>query len=265
MVAQPRVPFVEGLGMQMLRVRVGHLTRVGAGAVVVGTIELVNEVLDFAKDYWWLIFPIGGVAGGWATRVGAYNEKRRRDKIELARIKASAQTEQTRITQTSRTAIQKAFARHDGVNERWFGYEVDLATLIDYPMMTDLREPLTLAFHRAKLRADDLRPTDPDELLDPAAFAEYRDAVGEYATSFDAAEREARRRRQSDFSPVERERLERARRLVAIAADNAATPAERQAAYRKARTELDGLIAVPPAASEQLETRIAAALEPRRD
>ncbi|MBD1320038.1 hypothetical protein G3I13_08955 [Streptomyces sp. SID6673] len=206
-----------------------------------------------------------GVTGGWAARVSAYNEKRRRDKIELARIKASAHTEQLRITQTSKAAISKVFARHDDVDARWFGYELDLATLIEYPMMTDLREPLTLAFHRAKVRADDLRPADPGELLDPAVFAEYRDAVGEYATAFDAAEREARRRKQADFSPVERERLERARRLVAVAADSAATPAERQAAYRKARAELDGLIAVPPAASERLEGRIAAALEPGRE
>ncbi|MGK2318848.1 hypothetical protein [Gordonia rhizosphera] len=222
-------------------------------------------MMNFAGDFWWLIFPIGGVVGGWAARIAAYNEKRRRDKIELERIKANAQIEQLRITQTSRSAITKTFARHDDVNDRWFGYELDLATLIQYPMMTDLREPLTLAFHKAKVRADDLRPTDPDELLDPAVFAEYRDAVGEYATAFDAAEREARRRKQSDFSPVERERLERARRLVAIAGDEAATPAERQAAYRKARDELEGLIVVPPPAAQQLETRIVAALEPGRE
>lgn len=224
----------------------------------------MQDVLRFFGEYWWLIFPIGGVTGGWAARVARYNEKRRRDKIELARIKANARSEQLRITQTSKSAIAKAIARHDDVNARWFAYEVDLATLIQYPMMTDLREPLTLAFHRAKVRADDARPAIPDELLDPAVFAEYRDAVGEYATSFDAAEREARRRKQSDFSPLERERLERARRLVAVAADDAATPAERQAAYRKARAELDGLISVPPPAAEQLERRVAGELGPGR-
>ncbi|MXP21824.1 hypothetical protein GIY30_10730 [Gordonia sp. HNM0687] len=215
-------------------------------------------------DFWWLIFPIGGVVGGWAARIAAYNEKRRRDKIELERIKASSRAEELRITQTSKTVIAKTLARHDDVNDRWFGYELDLATLIQYPMMTDLREPLTLAFHRAKVRADDLRPNDADELLEPAAFAEYRDAVSDYAAAFDTAEREARRRRQADFSPVERERLERARRLIAVAGDDGATAAERQAAYRKARDELEGLIAVPPAAAQQLEQRIAGALEPGR-
>ena len=48
---------------------------------------------------------------------------------------------------------------------------------------------------------------------------------------------------------------------VGIAADAAATPAERQAAYRKARQELDGLIDVPNAAAAQIEQRIAGELE----
>uniref|UniRef100_UPI003D931650 hypothetical protein n=1 Tax=Gordonia sp. B7-2 TaxID=3420932 RepID=UPI003D931650 len=221
----------------------------------------MDQVLNFAQDYWWLIFPIGGVVGGWAGHIARYNEKRRQDKIELAKIKANAQSEQIRLTQASAEQIAKVTTRHDRVNERWFGYELDLATLIDFPLMTDMREPLTLAFHRAKVRADDLRPASSTEVMEPQDFAEYRDAVGDYAAAFEAAEREARRRRQSDFSPVERERLERARRLVAVAGDSGATPAERQAAYRKARAELDGLIDVPAPAAQELERRIAGELE----
>lgn len=221
----------------------------------------MDQVLNFAQDYWWLIFPIGGVVGGWAGHIARYNEKRRQDKIKLAKIKANAQSEQIRLTQASAEQIAKVTTRHDGVNERWFGYELDLATLIDFPLMTDMREPLTLAFHRAKVRADDLRPASSTEVMEPQDFAEYRDAVGDYAAAFEAAEREARRRRQSDFSPVERERLERARRLVAVAGDSGATPAERQAAYRKARAELDGLIDVPAPAAQELERRIAGELE----
>ncbi|NED69737.1 hypothetical protein G3I15_53350, partial [Streptomyces sp. SID10244] len=75
----------------------------------------MGDVFAFIGGHWWLVFPIMGVTGGWAARVSAYNEKRRRDKIELARIKASAHTEQLRITQTSKAAISKVFARHDDV------------------------------------------------------------------------------------------------------------------------------------------------------
>ncbi|MET4166795.1 MULTISPECIES: hypothetical protein [Gordonia] len=226
----------------------------------------MNEIVSFATDNWWLIFPIGAVVGGWAGSIGKYNEKRRKDKIELARIKANAQTEQLKLTTTSADQLRRTLRQHDSLNEKWFGYELDLATLIEYPMMTDMREPLTLAFHRARVRADDLRPEPgaqgplPDS-MSPADFAEYRDAVGEYAAAFDAAERESRRRRQTDFSPVEREALDRARKLIGVAADSAATPAERQAAYKKALAELEGIIDVPQVAAAQLERQIAGALE----
>ena len=119
--------------------------------------------------------------------------------------------------------------QHDALNEKWFAYELDLATLIEYPLMTDMREPLTLAFHRARVRADDLRPESDsaavgtaEASMSAADFAEYRDAVGDYAAAFDAAEREARRRKQTGFSPIEREALDRARKLINVAADTGA-------------------------------------------
>ncbi|MGC4933230.1 hypothetical protein ACLQ3C_06065 [Gordonia sp. DT30] len=220
----------------------------------------MDQFLHYAQSYWWLIFPVGGVVGGWANHIARYNEKRRRDKIELARIKATAKSEQLRITQADAAQVNKVRKRHDEINEKWFAYELDLATLIEFPMLIDMREPLTLAFHQAKVRADDLAP-EPGETLDPETFGDYRDAVQVYAASFDAAEREARRRKQSDFSPIERESLDRARKLISIAVDAAATPAERQAAYRKARSELDGLIDVPSPAAAALERGIAGELE----
>ncbi|MCX5043832.1 hypothetical protein OG921_11710 [Aldersonia sp. NBC_00410] len=221
----------------------------------------MTSVFEFAGSYWWLVFPIGGVVGGWASRVARYNEKRRQDKIELERVRASAKTEQLKLTRATNAQIHKSLAAHDALNQRWFDYEVDLATIIDYPLMTDLREPLTLQFHRAKLAADDLRPDDPGELFDIDRYTEYRDAVHAYSLAFDTAEREAKRRKQSHFNPIERAALERARKLVMVAMDEAATPAERQSAYRKARRELDGLIALPEVSTMRLEQRIAGALE----
>ena len=226
----------------------------------------MTGILEFASNNWWLIFPIGGIVGGWAGSIAKYNEKRRKDKIELARIKAAAQTEQLKLTTTSVEQLRKTLKQHDGLNEKWFAYELDLATLIEYPLMTDMREPLTLAFHRARVHADDLKPEPPhagdtETTLAPADFVDYRDAVGDYAATFDAAEREARRRKQAGFSPIEREALDRARKLISVASDSGATAAERQAAYKKARAELDGLIDVPPLAAERLERQIAGELE----
>lgn len=61
--------------------------------------------------------------------------------------------------------------------------------------------------------------------------------------------------------PIEREALDRARKLINVAADTGATPAERQAAYKKVRAELDGIIDVPRVAAAHLEQQIAGALE----
>ena len=57
--------------------------------------------------------------------------------------------------------------------------------------MTDMRDPPTMAFHRAKLRADLLRPGKAEDLLDgPDAARQYLDAVEAYGTAFNAAEAE---------------------------------------------------------------------------
>jgi hypothetical protein len=95
-------------------------------------------------------------------------------------------------------------------------------------MMTDMRQPLTVAFHQARSRAY-LHPATIDDVLgDRDAQLDYRDAVHEYASAFDVAEAEAIRRRRSDFSTEGQERLERAQHLLRVASDEAATPHERQ-------------------------------------
>lgn len=82
-----------------------------------------------------------------------------------------------------------------------------------------------------------------------------------YAVAFEVAEQEARRRRRGDFSPLEQERLAKAQRLLAVALDGAATGPERQQAYQRARTELDGLLDLPRPAAVALENQVRAALE----
>ncbi|HMS75216.1 hypothetical protein [Gordonia sp. (in: high G+C Gram-positive bacteria)] len=226
----------------------------------------MGPLFSFLSSYWWLVFPFAAIVGGWGKAVAAYSERRRRDKIELARIEAEAAQRAVATSAPPRVRqLAKTMATHDKVNDRWFSYEMDLATLIDFPMLIDLREPLTEAFHRARVRADTLRPAEPDDFDDPADIERYRDAVREYVVSFEAAEREARRRRDSGFTADERESLNRARKLTATASDEGATPAERQAAYRKLRDELRGIIDVPGAAGEHIERSIALAIERGRD
>jgi hypothetical protein len=152
--------------------------------------------------------------------------------------------------------------RHDRTDARWLDYEIDIAKLLDFPLMTDMRDRLTVAFHKAKSHADWLRPDSVDDILgDRDAQLEYRDAVGEYVAAFDVAESEATRRRRSDFSAEGQERLARAQHLLRLASDSGATPQERQSAYARAHKELDGLIVLPATTRASIERKIAGEIE----
>ncbi|MCH9667935.1 MAG: hypothetical protein K0U80_08755 [Actinomycetia bacterium] len=156
-----------------------------------------------------------------------------------------------------RRAITRTIEEHDRTDTRWLEYEIDVAKLLDYPLMTDMREPLTERFHRAKLRSDLLRPADVADLVDDReATRAYLDAVQEYVTAFDVAEAEAIRRRRTGFSEEEQERLDRAQRLLRVSTDVAATSQERERAYRLARRDLEGLIVLPERTRAELERRI---------
>lgn len=216
----------------------------------------MEELLEFAGDYWWLVFPLSGVFAAWGSSWSKANERRHQRKVELYKIRHQGQ----QLEQTRAGEVEALIAAHDAVNKRWLDYELDVGKLIDYPMMTDVREPLTVAFLRAKRDADALRPTTSDS-LSAARCAEYRAAVNNYDVAFSVAESEARRLKSSSFSEKERQRLTTARKLVTIAVDDAASPAERQTAYRRARRELDGLIVLPDAAVNRLEEQVARALE----
>jgi len=86
-------------------------------------------------------------------------------------------------------AIRRVLDEHNRTDERWLEYELDVAKLLDFPLMTDMRDALTIAFHKAKLRAEFLRPVKAEDLLDDReAAAQYMAAVEDYATAFNAAE-----------------------------------------------------------------------------
>lgn len=154
-------------------------------------------------------------------------------------------------------AIKRALDVHEKTDGRWLEYELDATRLLDFPVMTDMRDPLTTRFHRAKLRADLHRPLRAEDLFDDRdAARQYLDAVEDYVTAFNAAESEAKRRRSSDFSPEERQRLARAQSLLRVAEDTAATTQERKHAYQLARTELDGLIVLPDNTRASIERGI---------
>ncbi|KRE71646.1 hypothetical protein [Arthrobacter sp. Soil762] len=163
------------------------------------------------------------MVAGWARQWSKASERRHRRRLELYKLKNQA----VQAEQASQAQVAALMAAHD-----------------------------------AKREADGLRPATPEEMTTAARLAEYRAAVHSFELAFDVAEREAKRIKDSNFTGPERQRLATARKLLNIASDNAATPAERQTAYKRARCELDGLIVLPEATVAALEVKIAGELNP---
>lgn len=216
----------------------------------------MQPLLDFFAHYWWLVFPLSGMAGGWLRAWSKASERRHQRKMELYRLKHQA----VQAEAATAAEVQLLMDTHADINRRWLDYELDVGKLIDFPVMTDVREPLTVAFLRAKREADGLRPASPAGLSSRARMEEYRSAVNSYLLAFDIAEQEAKRIKDRNFSGPERERLAKARKLLRIAEDEAATPAERQTAYKRARRELEGLIVLPEPTIAALERKVAPVL-----
>lgn len=239
----------------------------------------MNDVLTWLSQYWWLAFSLMGVAGGIGKSWERASKRRHKRRLETLRLKGEIKAaqlaargiapQQTRKQVRDAAAEERAstvqllerlFSEHDEITARWLDYELDVAKLIAFPAMSDGRQPLTAAFLRAKKIADTLRPASPDAKLSEGEIAEYVDAVGDYAVAFDIAERDARRLRDANFSEMERKRLDRARHLLTVALDDAATQAERNLAYKRVREELDGLILLSDEAVEVLEQKVAGQL-----
>ncbi|WP_417563105.1 hypothetical protein [Microbacterium sp.] len=236
----------------------------------------MDHFWQFAGSYWWLIFPLMGVAGGIGQRWQRSSRLRHERRLEIMHAKAEIRTAEAdaRAARRNRTAVaapvaapapeasqaeqlQKLFDAQDAVTKRWLEYELDVAKLIAFPAMSDGRQPLTAAFLRAKKVADRLRPASAKVRLGKDQLDEYRNAVTDYEVAFDVAERDARRIRDSSFTDSERKRLDTAKQLLTVAVDQAATPAERQIAYKRVREELDGLILLSDDAVEVLEKKVA--------
>ncbi|HKI43370.1 MAG: hypothetical protein ACLQIK_25080 [Mycobacterium sp.] len=210
-----------------------------------------------------VILPLAGAA---IAAIRAFSAHKRRAEEPRNPDRAPGPDTATAPTGKNQAAqwrsIRRVIEEHTRTDGRWLEYELDVAKLLDFPLMTDMRDPLTIGFHKAKLRADFLRPVKAEDLLDdPEAAAQYRAAVEDYVTAFDVAESEAKRRRRNDFSRADQQRIARAQSLLRVASDPAAAPQERQNAYDVARRELDGLLVLPATTQAGIERGISGEIE----
>lgn len=235
----------------------------------------MQDFWNFAGDYWWLVFPIFGMTMGAVNARSKHREvaarRRHKEQLELLAARSAAPVPVAESAASPTAALtgdddgdqRRLVEAHDDVTHRWLEYELDAAKVISYPAMSDGRQPLTAAFLRAKKVADNLRPC-ADETLSAARRREYRDAVTDYEVAFEVAERDARRVKDAAFSPDERKRLDTAKQLLSVATDQAATPNERQLAYKRVREEIEGLIWLSDEAVDELEKKVALELPRER-
>ena len=206
-----------------------------------------------------VVLPLVGMVVAAVKAFGAV--QRRASEPQAADVPAP--TEQPANNRAAQwRSLRRVIEEHGRTDARWLEYELDFAKLLDFPLMTDMRDPLTIDFHKAKLRADFLRPVKAEDLLDDRdTAAQYLAAVQDYATAFNIAEAEAKRKRRGDFSRAGQQRIARAQSLLRVASDSAAAPQERQNAYELARKELDGLIVFPTVTQASIERGISGQLE----
>jgi hypothetical protein len=223
-------------------------------------------VLFRLAEFLLLIVPLAGMiiaavkAFSAAQRRGMQARDRAAHPDDLPAAAPSARAGSNHATQWA--SIKRVVEEHSRTDARWLEYELDFAKLLDFPLMTDMRNPLTTAFHKAKLRADFLRPVKAEDLLDDREAAQqYLAAVQEYVSAFNVAEAEAIRTRRNGFAQEEQQRIARAQSLLRVVSDFAAAPQERQHAYDLACKELDGLVVLPPATQARIERGISGEID----
>lgn len=164
----------------------------------------------------------------------------------------------SRIHQQENKHRWEAFlGQHDAVQSEWASYELDIVKILDLPLLADMRESVTVAFHAALRKANNLRPKNADSAaLREANDSPYASAVETLVNTFEVAKTEAKRLRWSKFSEAEQKRLKRAQSLLNLAINSGASEAERQGAYKRMLDELEGLIVVPKNTQIALEQKV---------
>lgn len=127
-------------------------------------------------------------------------------------------------------------------------YETDIVKIIRYPLMTDRRDPHTLAMVIALKNAKRLHGTQESDA--------FKNAVQKLEEAFLVAESNALRLSGTELSKKEQKRTERASDLLAIASNEGSSEQEKKVAFNQAFKQLEGVIMVPEIAMNAFRVKI---------
>lgn len=193
------------------------------------------------------------VLGGASMVAGftSYDKKRRNER----QITAASKTNEIAGGSSWSRQWNDLMDQHDGIMSAWVEYEIDLVKSLSYPTMLDHSVEQTATLYKAIEKASALR-VDVDNMVNPIDTA-YWNAVQELKVAYKVAEDHAHKMGQSIWIKEDRNKVENAERLFAIAMDDSASTNERQNAYRQARKTLEGILAIPTKGAHKLESAIA--------
>ena len=105
-----------------------------------------------------------GIAAGQRERAERRLERYRiKQQTKVALAEAPSRSRGAELLQ--RREIAKVLDSHAETDTRWLDYEMDVAKLLDFPLMTDMRDPLTERLPPGEERADFFRPASVDDLI----------------------------------------------------------------------------------------------------
>lgn len=142
---------------------------------------------------------------GVAKARQALHEAKRRQRTAMLTLRAKRSAVRAARAQIAASStplpLARVMARHDAVTTRWLEYETDVAKVIAFPQMSDVRHPSTAAFLDAQLEARRTRPASDRARVSPEDFLAYRDAVHALEVAFAAAEQDAGRAARGSLPP----------------------------------------------------------------
>lgn len=127
-------------------------------------------------------------------------------------------------------------------------YEKDIVKLIKYPVMTDSTDSHTLNMVLARKKAKRLSKNPKSK--------EFADAVSDLEVKFTIAESNALKLAATKLTETEQKKTEKAKDLLAIAADEGASENEKKVSFKQAFKQLEGVIAVPEIAVDTFRIKI---------
>lgn len=228
---------VLNAGTRLIDTVVSGKSVINRRSVLTGCIVKDAEVLSFTKSTH-TTFEGDLVKEGTSLPVTSIEESTR----EISGITAEE------VSAVEIPELSDVMMTFNELKESISSYEKDIVKLIKYPVMADRTDAYTRAMVKALNVASRFSRKPESE--------EFRNAVSELEDAFLAAESNALKIASSELSDEAKRKAEKAKDLLAIAANEASSEHEKKVSFKQAFKQLEGVIAVPEVAVDAFRIKV---------